>query len=229
MKTVIITGANGHLGAAVVAHFLENGYRVVATVLNAYMLSDLQTHPNLELEVVDLTQESSSADFVQSVIAKYDNIHAALLLVGGFAMGNIATTGMADIRKQIALNFETAYHVAKPVFAQMKKQEQGRIVFIGARPALEPAKGKDLIAYGLSKSMLLILANYLNEEAKGTNVVTTVVVPSTLDTPVNRKAMPDIDPSNWVTPAALADILEFVVSEKSTVLRETVLKVYHNA
>lgn len=144
-------------------------------------------------------------------------------------MGNIATTGMADIRKQIALNFETAYHVAKPVFAQMKKQEQGRIVFIGARPALEPAKGKDLIAYGLSKSMLLILANYLNEEAKGTNVVTTVVVPSTLDTPVNRKAMPDIDPSNWVTPAALADILEFVVSEKSTVLRETVLKVYHNA
>ncbi len=229
MKTVIITGANGHLGAAVVAIFLKNGYQVVATVLNASILGDMQKHPHLEVQVVDLSDELASADFVQSVIAKYHTIHAALLLVGGFAMGNISSTGIADIRKQIALNFETAYHVTKPVFAQMKEQQQGSIVFIGARPALDPAYGKDLIAYGLSKSMLVTLANYLNEEAKGTDVVITVVAPSTLDTPVNRKAMPAVDPAKWVTPSALADILEFIVSEKSAVLRETVLKVYHNA
>jgi len=102
------------------------------------------------------------------------------------------------------------------------------LVYIGARPAIEPAQGKNLVAYGLSKSLLFKLAEYLNEEAKGKNVTATVVAPSTLDTPLNRKTMPDTDPAIWVKPAALAEILEFVVSEKSSVLRESVLKVYNN-
>jgi NAD(P)-dependent dehydrogenase (short-subunit alcohol dehydrogenase family) len=89
--------------------------------------------------------------------------------------------------------------------------------------------GKNLIAYGLSKSLLFKLAEYLNEEAKGKNVTATVVVPSTLDTPLNRKNMPEANPGNWVKPDALADVLEFIVSDKSSPLRETVLKVYDNS
>ena len=75
----------------------------------------------------------------------------------------------------------------------------GRLVFIGSRPAFEATQGKNLIAYGLSKSLLFTLAEYLNEEARGKNVTATVVVPSTLDTPMNRKSMPETDPAVWVT------------------------------
>jgi NAD(P)-dependent dehydrogenase (short-subunit alcohol dehydrogenase family) len=73
------------------------------------------------------------------------------------------------------------------------------------------------------------LADFLNEEAKGTNVTVSVIVPSTLDTQVNRKSMPDANPQNWVRPSEIADILEFVVSDKGGPLRQTVLKVYNNA
>ena len=86
-----------------------------------------------------------------------------------------------------------------------------------------------MIAYGLSKSLLLKLAEYLNEEAKGKNVTATVIVPSTLNTPANRKSMPDADASKWVDPEHLAGILEFVVSENAAPLRELVLKVYNNS
>lgn len=229
MKTVIITGANGNLGSAVTHHFLDKGYKVVATIIAESMRDEMPVHTNLEVQVVDLGNEASTASFISNVITKYKTVDAALMLVGGFAMGNVAATTGADIQKQFALNFETAYHVARPLFQHMMETGNGRLVFIGARPALEPAQGMNLVAYGLSKSLLFKLAEYLNAEAKGKNVVATVVAPSTLDTPLNRKSMPDTNPDIWVKPSALAEVLEFVVSDNSSVLRETVLKVYNNA
>lgn len=229
MKTVIITGANGNLGTAVTREFLDKGYRVVATVLNESMKADFPAHDSLSLSVADLGNEVAAAAFVQSVIEQYGTVTAGLLLVGGFAMGNVDATPSSMIEQQIALNFTTAYHVARPLFQHMLSQKTGRLVFIGARPAIEPAQGKNLIAYGLSKSLLFTLAEFLNEEARGTNVTATVVAPSTLDTPLNRKSMPETDPEIWVKPHALAEILSFVVSEQGSPLRETVLKVYNNA
>jgi NAD(P)-dependent dehydrogenase (short-subunit alcohol dehydrogenase family) len=229
MKTVIITGANGNLGSAVTSTFLTKGYRVVATVRNEDEKKEMPQHENLQVEAVDLTSEQAAASFVQMAIDKYKTIDGALLLVGGFAMGSIAKTGSDDIKKQFSLNFDTAYHVTRPLFQYMIENNNGRIVFIGSRPALKAADGKNLIAYGLSKSLLFKLAEYLNAEAKGKNVSVTVIAPSTLDTPLNRKSMPDANPDNWVKPEALAEILEFVISEKSSVLRETVLKVYNNS
>lgn len=229
MKTVIITGANGNLGSAVTNTFLSKGYKVVATVINEDAKKDFAPNENLQIEVVNLTNEEETESFLGSTIEKYKTIDAALLLVGGFAMGNIYQTKSDDIKKQITLNFDTAYHVAKPLFQHMVENNNGRIVFIGSRPSLNAVDGKNLIAYGLSKSLLFKLSEYLNEEAKGKNVTSTVVVPSTLDTPLNRKNMPDAKPDDWVKPKALADILEFVVSEKSSPLRETILRVYNNS
>ncbi len=229
MKTVLITGANGNLGSAVTKTFLDKGYRVIATVIAESMKTDFSAHEKLDVQVVDLGNETETNLFIASIIEKYTKLDAALLLVGGFAMGNIAATSMADIQKQIALNFETAYHVTQPVFKHMQENGNGRIVFIGARPALEASQGKNLIAYGLSKSLLFKLAEYLNEEAKGKNITATVVAPSTLDTPLNRKSMPDTDPSIWVKPSTLAEILEFIVSDTNAPIRESVIKVYNNA
>ena len=229
MKNVIITGANGNLGTAVTKTFLDKGYKVIATVAEEKMRKDIAGHQNIRVNVVNLMNEEESNTFVEKNIQENGPIDAALLLVGGFAAGDISKTSIGDIHAQIALNFNTAYHVAKPLFAHMMEKGNGRIVFIGSRPALEATAGKSLVAYGLSKSLLFKLADYMNAEAKGKDVVATVVAPSTLDTEQNRKSMPDTDPEKWVKPSALAEILEFVVSEKSSPLRGTVLKVYNNA
>ncbi len=229
MKTVIITGANGNLGTAVTREFLDKGYQVIATVATDAMKADLAVQERLDVQVVDLANEEATNGFIKSAIGTYKKIDAALMLVGGFAMGNIAATSVADIQKQFSLNFETAYHVTRPLFQHMMDNGNGRLVFIGARPAIEASQGKSLLAYGLSKSLLFKLAEYLNEEAKGKNVTATVVAPSTLDTPLNRKSMPGTDPEIWVKPTALAEILEFIVSDKNLPIRESVIKVYNNA
>lgn len=228
-KTVIITGATGNLGRAVTERFLAEGYTVVATVTSEEAKKTLPISEGLQVEAVDLTSEEETEIFVQNTVERYRKIDAALLLVGGFAAGNIGATKSDDVKKQLSLNFDTAYHIARPLFGHMKEAGEGRLVFIGARPSISAAAGKDLIAYGLSKSLLFKLAEYLNEEARGTNLTATVVVPSTLDTPLNRRNMPEANPNDWVKPEALADILEFVVSGKASALRETVLKVYNNS
>ena len=229
MKTVIITGANGNLGQAVTQEFLNKDYRVIATVSDEKSRGDLKVRANLDVEVVNLMDERATNDFVQSCIKKYQVIDAALLLVGGFAMGDLAATAGEDLRKQIALNFETAYNVTRPLFAHLMDNKRGSIIFIGARPALKAVQGKTLIAYSLSKSLLFKLAEFLNEAAKGINVSVSVVVPSTLDTPLNRKSMPETNPDNWVKTTEVAETLEFLVSDKSKALKETVLKMYNNA
>jgi len=229
MKTVIITGANGNLGTAVTKEFIDKNYRVIATISNENSKKDFVPHPNLEILVVNLTNEKETASFVENMIRKYTVIDAALLLVGGFTMGDIENTTGDVLHKQISLNFETAFYVTKPLFGHMMNNKKGNIVFIGARPALNAAQGKDLIAYGLSKSLLFKLAEYLNEAAKGKSVSISIVVPSTLDTPSNRKEMPDVNPDIWVKPMEIAQTLEFLVSDKSSALRETVLKMYNNA
>lgn len=229
MSTVIITGAGGNLGVAVTKCFLEKGYKVIATAIDEEEKKNIPGHENLHAETADLTNEAGTEAFVQKAIDTYKTIDAALMLVGGFAMGDLETTKTEDIQAQITLNFETAYNLTRPLYRHMRQNNNGRLVFIGARPALQPEWGKNMIAYALSKSLLFKLADIINADAVGKNIVATVVAPSTLDTALNRKSMPDADPRNWVKPEDLAQILEFICSGKAAALRETVLKVYNNA
>ena len=229
MKNIVVTGAGGHLGKVVVDTFLQKEYNVIAIVSSDASKSGLPARDCLYVYVADLTDESATDETIKKIIDQHTTIDAALLLAGGFAGGNVASTSAIDIQRQIDLNFFTAYNVARPLFRHMLEKEIGRIVFIGARPALEASAGKNVIAYGLSKSMLFKLSEYLNAEAKGKNVVTAVVALSTLNTGANRKSMPDADASKWVEPAALAEILAFIVNDSGSPIRETVLKVYNNA
>ena len=229
MKTVIITGANGNLGVATVKKFLDEDYNVIAVDAKNDHLDFTESNANFSFQTVDLSNEDKTTEFINDVITKHGRIDAALMLVGGFAMGKVADTSGADIHKQFSLNFETAYFVTRPLLKHMQQNGYGRLVFIGARPAIKPAQGKGLIAYALSKSLLFKLADFINEENKGTNIVASVVVPSTIDTEINRKSMPDANPDNWVKPAQIADVLEFICSEKGSVIREPVYKVYNNA
>ena len=229
MKTAIVTGASGNMGQAVVKKFLDEGYNVVGTIIpNDPVPFDIDD-AKLEKVIVDLMNEDDSENFVQSVIAKHGTVDAVVLTVGGFAMGKIADTKTADIHKQYKLNFETAYNVARPAFVQMMQQGSGRIFIIGSRPGINAKEGKGMIAYGLGKSLIFRLAELMNDEAKGHNVVTSVVVPSTIDTPQNRKAMPDAKTENWVKAEDIANAIYFYCTETASVLREPVIKLYNNA
>ena len=229
MKTAIITGASGNLGQAVVKKFLAQDYYVVGTIVpNDPVVIDIKDK-NFETVIVDLMNEEASQKFVDSVIARQGSIDAAILTVGGFAMGKIANTKTSDVVKQFKLNFETAYNVARPVFNQMMKQDNGRIFLIGSRPGSDMHNSKGMVAYGMAKSLIFRLAELMNDEAKGHNVVVNVIVPSTIDTPQNRQGMPDADFSKWVKPEAIADIIHFYCMSEGAVIREPVIKVYNNA
>ena len=227
MKTVIITGAGGNLGTAVVKKFLDSGYRVIAG--DAGVVSPGGDHPHFEGMQVDLTNAAAAKSWVDSCISRYKTVEAGLLLVGGFTMGDFASTSMEDLKKQLALNFETAYNMAHPLFMHMMQNGYGRLIFVGARPALDSSAGKNIVAYSLSKSLLFKLAELLNAAAKGKNVTATVVVPSTIDTPQNRSGMPEANPENWVKASQIAGLMEMICSETGLPLRETVLKIYNNA
>jgi NAD(P)-dependent dehydrogenase (short-subunit alcohol dehydrogenase family) len=229
MKTAIVTGASGNMGQAVIKKFIDAGYKVIGTVIPGDRVQLNFPEDSFESAVVDLMNEDDSGKFVAGVISKYGSVDAAVLTVGGFAMAPIADTKTADILKQYKLNFETAYNIARPVFIQMMKQNSGRVFLTGSRPGLDAKNGKGMTAYALGKSLVFRLAELMNEEAKGTNVVTSVVVPSTIDTPQNRKAIPDADPSKWVKPEAIADIIYFHCTDAASAIREPVIKVYNNS
>lgn len=228
-KTAIITGASGNLGRAVTTKLLVEGYFVAGTFLPGEKNTPEFSTDQFENVIVDLSNEAEAKKMVDNVILKRKNIDAAVLTVGGFAMGKIADTTSADIAQQYKLNFETAYHVARPVFVKMLEQGYGRIFLIGSRPGLDMKNGKGMVSYSLAKSLIFRLAEQMNEEAKGTNVVTSVVVPSTIDTAQNRNSMPDAKTDNWVKPESIADIIHFYCSEAADTLREPVIKVYNNA
>ena len=229
MKTAIVTGASGNMGQAVIIKFLAEGYNVVGTIIPNDPVPFDVDDTKLEKVIVDLMNEDDSEKFIQDVIAKYGSVDVAVLTVGGFAAGKIAETKTADIHKQYKLNFETAYNVARPSFVQMMQQGSGRIFIIGSKPGLTAKDGKGMVAYGLGKSLIFRLAELMNDEAKGHNVVTSVVVPSTIDTPQNRKAMPDAKFDNWVKADAIANAIYFYCTEAASVLREPLIKVYNNA
>jgi len=229
MKTIIVTGANGNLGVATVKKFLESGYRVIAVDHSGSHLEFATKNDGFELHTVDLLDENACASFVNKIIATHNSIDGALLLAGGFAMGDVSSTGGKDLNNMLSLNFNTAYYMARPVMEHMLLSGYGRLVFIGARPALQAADGKNMVAYALSKSLLFKLADFINETAKGKNVVASVIVPSTIDTEINRKNMPGANPDNWVKPGQLADVLEFICSDKGLPIREALYKVYNNA
>ncbi len=228
-KNVLITGASGNLGKASVEKFLEEGYKVIVTVSPGKKIGFEAAGEILSYEA-DLTNEKNVEEVITKVISEHQSIDAALLLVGGFATGGIKDTDGAILKKMYALNFETAFYAARPVFLQMQKQATGgRIILVGARPSINATDGKDLLAYALSKSLIFKLAEFLNAEGASQNVVTSVIIPSVIDTPVNRQANPSANFSDWVRPEEIAEVMSFISSVNGNALRDSIFKIYGNS
>lgn len=225
-EQAIITGAAGGLGTTVTQAFLEAGYEVTALTQPGHpgqidrLKSATNSPAELRIQPLDVMDGRAVADF----FAGQEGIHAAIFLVGGFAMGNLEDTTEADLDKMLSLNFKTAFHSVKNALPKMA--EGGRIILIGARPATEPEAAKSLVAYSLSKGLVLQLADIVNAEGQGRNVQAVTILPSIIDTPANREAMSDADFSKWVKPSDLAEAMLFACSKAGQKQRLGQFKMY---
>ncbi|HKK10027.1 MAG TPA: SDR family NAD(P)-dependent oxidoreductase [Bacteroidales bacterium] len=224
-KTVLVTGANGNLGQAVTRKFLSEGYQVkgfIAPGANPDFLRD----ENLEVHEVDLMDEEKTFKTIENA----GDFDGAVLTVGGFGMGSFENTSIKDVDKMYKLNFQTAYNSSRAAFKTLKaKGKKGQIVLIGARPALDVKAASGVVAYAFSKRLVQYLSDIINEESDKTGITSSVIMPSLIDTPPNRKAMPDADFEKWVKPETIANNIHHLFTESGKALRETVLKVYNKS
>jgi len=220
-RNIIITGASGNLGAAVVEKFKREGYHIIALTIPEK--DDFVEEADDSYEV-DVTDEEQVVAFVKEFQLQYGELDALALLVGGYGQGGFEKTSQADIQKMFQLNFFSAYHLVRGFLPIMQKQQKGTFLFVGARPALELASAKDLLAYSLSKRLVISLTEILGEEIKDSPIRSHVFVPSIIDTPPNREAMPDADFSKWVRPDEIAEAMHYAVNTPA--LRNMTFKLY---
>lgn len=220
-RNIIITGGAGNLGSAVIEKFKREGYKIIATVLPG---SGDEIEEADDVYEVDVTDEKSASDFAKEYIMQYGEVEAIILLVGGYSGGNIENTSTDDINKMIKLNFFSTFNLVKNFLPMMKKANKGNFLFVGARPALQPEDGKEVVAYALSKGMVVNLADFVAEESKGSKIRSHIFVPSIIDTPGNRDSMPDADFSEWVHPSEIAEAMHYAVNNPD--LRNMTFKLY---
>jgi NAD(P)-dependent dehydrogenase (short-subunit alcohol dehydrogenase family) len=212
-KNIIITGATGNLGSATVGKFLQEGHTVSAIISHG---KSLQSKKNLFPYQADLVKEIEANSAVEKILSDHQHVYGAVLTVGGFTTGTIESTSINAIVKMMELNFYTTYNVIRPLIKYFKNRNEGRIVLVGALPALEPSGGKNAVAYALSKTLIFKLSEITEAEVSGMDIKTSVIVPNIIDTPANRAAMPSANFSLWRAPSAIANIIfDFITGKRS--------------
>ncbi len=212
-QTVMITGAAGNLGQAVSAAFAAGGANLVLLDLNEDALAKVATAGAGDVlrRRVDLGDSASVDAAVEAATARFGRIDALCNLAGGFHMGEKVHEIPADKWDfMMELNAGSVLRMCQAVVPRMLKAGGGRIVNIGAFSALS---GKaEMAAYVAAKSAVIRLTESMAAELRLQHINVNCVLPSILDTPQNRAAMPKADFSRWVAPEALADVLLFLCS-----------------
>lgn len=203
-KTVLVTGASGNLGSAVVRRFAMDNYKILACVSPRHAEPDIANIA--EIIPLDLSDEKACWEFCDRLLKSSSLPDAVVLTAGGFAGGSMDSTTISDFEKMIALNFYTAFNLAKPLFnILMANKKKCTFVLIGSEPGTAGGKAKGSVAYGFSKSLLFRLAELIDEAGKSNSIQAHVVIPGTMDTPQNRAAMPHADFKNWRTAHSVAE------------------------
>lgn len=213
VRTIMITGAAGHLGRAVAARARLQGARLLLLDRDAAALERAYGHAgDATLVAVDLLDRDKTTDSVLSALSQVGQVDALLHIAGGFRMGEaVHETTAATWDFLMDLNARSLVHVASAVVPQLLRQGGGQIVTVGAGAALQG--GARMGSYSASKSALIRLTEAMSAELKEHGINVNCVLPSIIDTPDNRAAMPDADPGRWVAPAAIADVMLFLASD----------------
>ncbi|HZE66332.1 MAG TPA: SDR family NAD(P)-dependent oxidoreductase [Sporichthyaceae bacterium] len=225
--TALITGGVGGLGGAVTAAFIGAGWRVVVPVLPE--LLEKASAPGAELIAADLTDVASVAEVV--ALAAGDSarpLSAVVNLVGGFAAGGrVHETPIEAFEAQLTLNLRPTYLVTAAGLPHLLAAGGGSVVCVSSRAAEQPFSGA--AGYITGKAAVSAFVDALNAEYRQDNIRVNAVLPSVIDTPANRAAMPDADWTRWVPPAQIAAVILNLCGDESHAVTGTKVRVYGRA
>jgi NAD(P)-dependent dehydrogenase (short-subunit alcohol dehydrogenase family) len=218
-RVAIVTGGTGALGQAITVTLLESGAVVAIpyAVAEERAALEAQLGPDRRARLLaiaaDVTDEAAVGKFVQAVRDRHGRVDALVNAVGGFAGGDLVSTSRSEWERMMTLNLTSAVIACRAVLPAMIAAGSGRIVSIASRAVIPPQGG--FIAYTVSKAAVITLTQALAQEVRGHGITVNAVLPSTMDTPANRRAMPDTDRSGWVSPADVAGVVAFLLSERA--------------
>lgn len=222
-KIALVTGANGGLGIHVTRMLLENGATVVG--LSPKIQTSDFDHPNFSALPASLNNLDAARTAVTTVIDRFGRIDVLAHLVGGFAGGpSVADTDDATFQRMFDLNVNSAFHVVRAVLPHMRKAGDGRIVAIGSRAAENPGAGVG--AYSASKAAIVSLIRTVALENKDSGITANIILPGTMDTPANRKAMPAADILQWVQPSVVASLILWLASDAGKDVTGAAIPIY---
>lgn len=222
---VVVTGGTGALGAAVTAVLVDRGAICHIPVFHGRELDRFayKTHERVRLyENVNLEDEQAVAALYQSVGPLWASIH----LVGGFAMSPLTETSLDQFRRMMDLNATSCFLCCREAVRHMRSGAAagGRIVNVAARPVLVPSPA--MVAYSAAKSAVAAMTLALAEELKDERIWVNAVVPSLIDTPMNRTAMPGADFDAWAKTGEVAETIAFLASPANQATRGALIPVY---
>jgi NAD(P)-dependent dehydrogenase (short-subunit alcohol dehydrogenase family) len=226
---VLVTGATGGLGPAVVAAFLDDGWRVVATSRSGRPPQDLAGADRLESVATDLFEPADVAEAVTVAAADRTGapLRALVNLVGGYAIGGLVhETPVEQFERQLTLNLRPTYLVTQAVLPHLV-DGGGAVVCLSARAAVAPFRGAS--GYAAAKAAVLAFAQAVAVEYRAAGVRCNAVLPSIIDTPANRSGQPGADTSRWVPPEQVAGVIRFLCSDESAPTSGAAVPVYGRA
>lgn len=231
-KIAIVTGGTGALGKAITLAFLEEGAKVVCTYIvdkeKRECHSLTKKHKDRIVFIrADVTKKKHVFDMIKFTARKFKRVDILVNVVGGFAFSYVKDTDEKTWDLMMNLNLKSVFLCSKYVLPRMIEQNFGRIVNISSRPALKGSAGVG--AYSASKAGVLNLTETIAEEVKDYEINVNAVLPSTIDTPANRRDMPDTDFSKWVKPKQIAMVVVFLCSDRSKPINGAGIPVYGKA
>jgi len=218
-RIAIVTGGTGALGQSIVLRFLRAGATVavpwfVAEEWAALQAAAGEARARLSGRKIDMADEAAVTAFVAEASGTATRVDVIVNAVGGFAGGDLASTPLAEWRRMIDLNLTSAVVGCRAVLPGMRAARWGRIINISSRAVVPPLGG--FIGYTVAKSAVIALTQALAQEERPHGITVNAVLPSTMDTPGNRRAMPDADRSTWVSTEAVADVIAYLASESAS-------------
>ena len=232
MKTAIITGGTGGLGRALVPLLMAQDYQLGITYLIPEEAEALEAdfHPDAErvfLRRVDSSDPEAVNSFFKDCADRFGTIDALVALVGGWAGGtDVEDTDDVRFERMLDLNLRSTFYAIRAVLPELRKTGQGRIITVASRAAVDNPYGQ--AAFNISKAGVVSLTKTVANELRGTEITANALLPSVIDTPATREAMPYGDYVDWPTPEEIAGVIAFMLSDGSAVMNGATVPVYGN-
>lgn len=229
-RVVLITGATGALGSAVVREFAQTQAYLALTGRSVEKLELVIAKAELPMERVflratDVIQSQDVHDLVAAITERWGRMDVLLNTVGGWSGGKpVGETSVEAWDHMLSLNLRSAFLLSRAVQPHMLEAGWGRIVHVASKTAVEPRASQ--VGYAVSKMGVVTLTEVLAAEVKRTGVTANVILPSVIDTPANRASMPKADYTRWVPPERIAATMRFLCTDAAASINGARIPIY---